>query len=58
MPVWGAWVDGMFFFHSHPGTRKARNLAVNPAIVVHLECGDDVVIVEGEAEVVNEIVEL
>jgi hypothetical protein len=29
---------------------KARNLAANPALLVHLESGDDVVILEGEAQ--------
>ena len=34
-------------------TRRARNLAANPAVVVHLESGDDVVILEGEAREVG-----
>jgi hypothetical protein len=45
VPVWGAWVDRCFYFDG--GGRKAKNLATNPAIVVHLESGDEVVIVEG-----------
>lgn len=51
-PVWGLWVGGTFYFGSGPGSRKARNLAENPNVVVHLESGDDVVILEGVAEVV------
>ena len=31
-------------------TRRGRNLAQNPAVVVHLESGSDVVILHGEAE--------
>lgn len=33
---------------------KGRNMARNPAIVVHLESGDDVVILEGTAEQVTD----
>jgi hypothetical protein len=49
-PVWGVWLDETFFFGTGRHSRKARNLAANPALVVHLESGDDVVIVEGVAE--------
>ena len=48
-PVWGVWVEGGFYFGTSPNARKARNLAANPALVVHLESGDDVVILEGTA---------
>jgi PPOX class probable F420-dependent enzyme len=53
-PVWGLWVDGALYFGVAPGTRKARNLAQNPNVAVHLESGEDVVIVEGVAEVVTD----
>ena len=53
-PVWGLWVDGAFFFGAGPDTRKARNLAENPYVAVHLESGDDVVILEGTAERVTD----
>ena len=33
-----------------PRSRKGRNLARDPRVVVHLESGDEVVIVEGEVE--------
>jgi pyridoxamine 5'-phosphate oxidase-like protein len=49
-PVWGVWVNGTFYFGSGPRSRKARNLSANPNVVVHLESGDDVVILEGIAE--------
>lgn len=48
-PVWGLWIDRRFFFSSDPQSRKARHLAASPDLVVHLESGDDVVIVEGSA---------
>lgn len=49
-PVWGVWVDETFYHGGGPHTRKARNLTENPAIVIHLESGDNVVIIEGAAE--------
>ena len=52
MPVWGIWLDEAFFFGSGRDSAKSRNLAANPAIVVHLESGDETVIVEGLAEAV------
>ncbi|MBI3966464.1 MAG: pyridoxamine 5'-phosphate oxidase family protein [Chloroflexi bacterium] len=53
-PVWGVWVDDAFYFGTGRTSRKARNLAANPALVVHLESGDDTVILEGTAEVVTD----
>ena len=50
MPVWGVWIDDAFFFGSGRNSAKSRNLAANPAIVVHLESGDETVILEGLAE--------
>ena len=47
MPVWGVWVHELFLFSTSRSSRKGRNLAQQPAIVVHLESGDDVVILEG-----------
>jgi hypothetical protein len=50
MPVWGIWLEDAFFFGSARDSAKSRNLAANPAIVVHLESGDETVILEGVAE--------
>ena len=49
MPAWAVWLDGVLYFDGSPETRRMRNLAANPAIVVHLESGTEVVILEGEA---------
>jgi hypothetical protein len=49
-PVWGVWLDGAFYFGTGSASRKARNLAKSPNVVVHLESGDEVVIFEGGAE--------
>lgn len=50
MPVWGVWVEDALLFGTGRDSRKARNLAANPHVAVHLESGDDTVIVEGVAE--------
>jgi hypothetical protein len=53
MPVWGLWLDDAMVFSTDPESVKGRNLARRPELVVHLESGDDVVIVEGRAERVD-----
>jgi hypothetical protein len=50
-PVWGAWVEGKLYFDGSPETRRGRNIARNPRVVVHLESGDQVVILEGKARI-------
>lgn len=54
MPVWGVWMDGIVFFGTDRGSRKGRNIAANPSVTVHLESGDDVVILEGHASEVRD----
>ncbi len=54
MPVWGLWLHGAVWFSSDAASRKARNITGRPGIVVHLESGDEVVIVEGHAEEVTD----
>jgi general stress protein 26 len=54
MPVWGIWVDNRFFFSTGAGSRKARNLATNPACVVCTDKTAEVVIVEGTAALVSD----
>jgi len=49
-PVWGIWLDETLYFGSGPSSVKGRNLRANPAVVVHLESGDDCVIFEGTVE--------
>jgi hypothetical protein len=46
-PVWGVWLDGTLYFDGAPSTRRGRNIQRNPRTVVHLESGDEVVILEG-----------
>lgn len=49
-PVWGVVTGGTLYLYSERRTRKARNLTADPRVVVHLESGEDVVIVQGTAE--------
>ena len=58
MPVWGVWVDETFYFGTGQSSRKAQNVVTNPALTVHLESGDDVVILEGVAETVADMAQL
>jgi hypothetical protein len=50
VPVWGVWFGDAVCFGTSRSSRKGRNLARDPRCVVHLESGDDVVILEGEVE--------
>ena len=49
IPLWAVWVGEHLYFDGSPETRHARNIAANPHICVHLESGDEAVIVEGVA---------
>ena len=53
MPVWGCWVDGALWFGTDREARKAKNLARNPAVSIHLESADDMVVFEGAVEMVD-----
>jgi PPOX class probable F420-dependent enzyme len=52
-PVWGVWIDDSVVFGTHSLSRKARNLRRDPRVAVHLESGDETVILEGEAELIE-----
>ncbi len=54
-PVWGVWYEGTLYFSSDRESRKARNLTASPEVVVHLESGDDSVILEGVVEVIDDM---
>lgn len=47
--VGAIWVDGDFYIVSGPGTRKARNLAANPACTLAMSLAGIDLILEGEA---------
>ena len=53
-PVDGVWVDGALCFGGSPKTRWVRNLQHDARLSVHLPHDDEVVILEGRAEVVTD----
>lgn len=55
MPVWGVWIDDIFYFSTGQTSRKARNLAQNPRCTIAIlhEDDEESIIVEGEAKKVS-----
>ncbi len=53
-PTWGVWVDGTFYCGGGERTRWVKNLSRTPDIVVHREDAEEVVIVEGKAERIDD----
>jgi hypothetical protein len=49
-PVWGVVMGSDLHLYSERRTAKARHVAVDPRVVVHLESAEDVVIVHGSLE--------
>ena len=49
-PVWGLWFEGALCLSTGTESRKGRNLAARPDVIVHLESGDDVVLIDGVIE--------
>ncbi|HEY7262781.1 MAG TPA: pyridoxamine 5'-phosphate oxidase family protein [Trebonia sp.] len=49
-PVWGVVLTYTLYLYSERRTVKARNLAADPRVVVHLQSAEDVLIVRGAAE--------
>ena len=58
MPVWYIWDGRNLYFISARRLQKSRNLAHQPWIVVHAGDGDDVIILEGRAQIVTDRQEL
>jgi nitroimidazol reductase NimA-like FMN-containing flavoprotein (pyridoxamine 5'-phosphate oxidase superfamily) len=48
IPIWGAWVKDHWYVEGG-STRWKRNLQANPQLAIHVEFGEEVVIVEGRA---------
>lgn len=51
-PVWGVWSDGAFWFST--GSLADANLRRDARLTVHLESGDEAVILEGTADKVED----
>jgi general stress protein 26 len=55
MPIWGIWVDSVFYFSTGRDSRKGRNLAADPHCVVCTERAEAAAVVEGVAEEVTDM---
>ena len=53
-PVWGMWLRQVLYFGTDRASQKARNISRDPRLSVHLESGDEVAIIEGQAEEVSD----
>lgn len=49
VPVWAVWLEDSLCFGTEANSAKARNLVANPACSVHLESGDDALILDADA---------
>src|SRR5260370_40995132 len=54
MLVWGVWWEDAFWFSTGPRTRKAKNIAAHPHVVIGTEKADEAVILEGTAEEIKD----
>lgn len=54
MIVWGIWWQDAFWFSTGPRTRKAKNIAALPQVVIATEDADEAVILEGTAEEITD----
>ena len=55
VPVWYVWDGQSIYFCTSPTSQKAKNLTTQSSIVVHAGDGDDVIILEGTAEIVTDV---
>lgn len=49
VPIWGAWLHDAFAFSTGSQSRKAKNLARDPRVVIGVEPSDDAIVLEGVA---------
>src|SRR5258707_12575182 len=54
MLVWGIWWQEAFWFSTGPRTRKAKNIAADPHVIIGTEKADEAVILEGLAEEIKD----
>jgi len=54
MLVWGIWWQDAFWFSTGPRTRKAKNIAANPQVVIGTEKADEAIILEGAAQEIKD----
>jgi hypothetical protein len=50
VPRWGVFIDNRFYYDGSPETRHAQNIVKNPHVSLHLESGNQVVMMEGTSK--------
>jgi PPOX class probable F420-dependent enzyme len=53
-PVWGNWIGDAVYFSCGDATQKARNLARDPRVTIHLDADQGVVVMQGVANRVDD----
>ncbi len=53
-PVWGIWLENFLYFGGGNKTKTYRNLLEIPNVSVHTQSGENVVIIEGYVEIVDD----
>jgi hypothetical protein len=54
MPVWGVWLDDALYFTTDTTSQKARNIATNPSVAIHLDSAPELVSLDGTAQLVTD----
>jgi hypothetical protein len=54
-PIDGLFLDGILYVGGSPETRWVRELAANPYVAVHLDGVDDVLVLDGVAEILRSV---
>jgi hypothetical protein len=54
-PIDGVYAGGVLWVGGSPETAWVREVAVNPHVAIHLDGTDEVIVVDGEAEVLSSV---
>lgn len=54
VPIWFVWLDGKAYLCTALKSAKARNIRQNPRVAFALEDGDDPVLIEGTARILED----
>ncbi|MEI6198030.1 MAG: pyridoxamine 5'-phosphate oxidase family protein, partial [Verrucomicrobiota bacterium] len=53
VPRWGVFLGEKFYYDGSPETRHARNILQNPHVSLHLENGEQAIIIEGTCHAID-----
>ena len=54
VPIWGVWMRDVFAFSTGAQSRKAKNLAKDPRVVIGVEPTEDSIVLEGVAALTSD----